>query len=261
LILRPFAPAIIGTELLFAMKVYTLNGVPYTFDPVRAVLVKAARRRQVSPGQLELFGGPNEGDTKVENGVTYRLNANSRWERADEPDKPRAIVPVIEEDTMETVQAEKKEKATTYGIKRGVPKDRVFVSLADALNEAINQSLYYSKKNQEPVYAELKVVDSKGEPVQAFYGTFRIEADTSMLSGALKFWAISGRKKYPLLGLKQEVDTVPVVVIDRDSHDEVKYTKYGERELMWRDLNDIRGLWEAVNNADPSSAFTRADMV
>jgi hypothetical protein len=88
-----------------------LDGIAYTAHPSEEhgiVLRKAGRRRAPSPGQLGLFGGHNEGDTKVEDGVTYRLNSNSRWERMDKPkasgkpsggkkkaEKP-AIVPVVE---------------------------------------------------------------------------------------------------------------------------------------------------------------------
>jgi hypothetical protein len=90
-----------------------LNGIAYTAHPSEEhgiVLRKAGRRRAPSPGQLGLFGGHNEGDTKVEDGVTYRLNSNSRWERMDKPkasgkpsggkmkaEKP-AIVPVVEDE-------------------------------------------------------------------------------------------------------------------------------------------------------------------
>jgi hypothetical protein len=93
-----------------------LNGIAYTAHPSEEhgiVLRKAGRRRQPSPGQLGLFGGHNEGDTKVEDGVTYRLNSNSRWERMDKPkasgkpsggkkkaEKP-AIVPVVEAEKEE----------------------------------------------------------------------------------------------------------------------------------------------------------------
>jgi hypothetical protein len=102
----------VGNTMLARHQHYIyLNGVPYTAHPSEEhgiVLRKAGRRRAPSPGQLGLFGGHNEGDTKVEGGVTYRLNANSRWERMDKPkasgkpsggkkkaEKP-AIVPVVE---------------------------------------------------------------------------------------------------------------------------------------------------------------------
>jgi hypothetical protein len=103
------------------MKIYTLAGVPYV--PVVTtsgiVLRKAGRRRQVSPGQLGLFDGPSEGDTKVENGITYRLNANSRWEREDKPDKPKEIVPVIKkEDALKTIEGT--EKKTTKNLFRSL---------------------------------------------------------------------------------------------------------------------------------------------
>ena len=89
--------------------IYTLLGVPYVavLDPERGIVLrKAARKRVASPGQMSLFGSndPKEGDTKVENGVTYRLNQHSRWERADKAKgkakaKPKAVVPVVEEKT------------------------------------------------------------------------------------------------------------------------------------------------------------------
>ena len=87
--------------------IYTLLGVPYVaaLDPVRGIVLrKAARKRVPSPGQMSLFGSndPKEGDTKVENGVTYRLNQHSRWERTDKAKgkakaKPKAVVPVVED--------------------------------------------------------------------------------------------------------------------------------------------------------------------
>jgi hypothetical protein len=103
------------------MKIYTFAGVPYV--PVVTtsgiVLRKAGRRRQVSPGQLGLFDGPSEGDTKTEDGVTYRLNSNSRWERADKPDKPKEIVPVIKkEDALKTIEGT--EKKTTKNLFRSL---------------------------------------------------------------------------------------------------------------------------------------------
>jgi hypothetical protein len=93
------AKAATGTMVTNHGIVFRLNH-RHQWEP----LYKAGRRRRVSPGQLDLFGGPRQGDTKVENGITYQLNANSRWERVDK-DAPAsqekaaepAIVPVIEE--------------------------------------------------------------------------------------------------------------------------------------------------------------------
>jgi|LakMenEpi03Aug12_release.lakeMendotaPanAssembly.Ray.scaffolds.fasta_scaffold201299_3 hypothetical protein len=85
-----------GTVATRGSTIFRLNK-----DHQWEALSKAGRRRQPSPGQLGLFGGHNEGDTKVENGVTYRLNSNSRWERTDKPktSKPSApkVAPVIED--------------------------------------------------------------------------------------------------------------------------------------------------------------------
>jgi hypothetical protein len=82
-------------------KIYTIDGIPYEpdFDENGDVVFrKAARRRVPSPGQLGLFGGHNEGDTKVENGVTYRLNSHSRWERVDAaPAKQKSQKKVVPE--------------------------------------------------------------------------------------------------------------------------------------------------------------------
>jgi hypothetical protein len=101
--------------------IFTLMGVPYIFDPAQGVLCKAGRRRAPSPGQLGLFGGHNEGDTKVEDGVTYRLNANSRWERMDKPKasgkrKPKpAIVPVVEAEKLMPEVVDDAPKPTRLG--------------------------------------------------------------------------------------------------------------------------------------------------
>lgn len=98
--------------------IYTLLGVPYVavLDPVRGVVLqKAARKRIPSPGQMSLFAGndPKEGDTKVENGVTYRLNQHSRWERTDKAKKankakPKVVVPVVEEKVESKAKAKSK---------------------------------------------------------------------------------------------------------------------------------------------------------
>lgn len=72
---------------------YLLAGVPYvaTMTPTGIVLAKAGRR-PAAPGQLSLFSAPSAPSrpkaqpiprTKVKDGITYRLNENSRWERVD----------------------------------------------------------------------------------------------------------------------------------------------------------------------------------
>jgi hypothetical protein len=163
-----------------------LNGIAYTAHPSEEhgiVLRKAGRRRVPSPGQLGLFGGHNEGDTKVEDGVTYRLNANSRWERMDKPkasgkpsggkmkaEKP-AIVPVVEaekgeakpEDVEPSISTSAEPKASrtsrSFTAETLTPQD---IQLSDIQEVAGEESLHgekqYSLRNLfDPTASPLKL--------------------------------------------------------------------------------------------------------
>lgn len=101
---KAIAPKDVAPNPTPAGQVFTLGGMRWipVFDPVRGiVLQKAGRRIKVAPGQLGLFAPdtPKEGATKVENGITYRLNANSRWERADK-------APVSRKQKLQVIQDE-----------------------------------------------------------------------------------------------------------------------------------------------------------
>jgi hypothetical protein len=136
-----------------------LNGIAYTAHPSEEhgiVLRKAGRRRAPSPGQLGLFGGHNEGDTKVEDGVTYRLNSNSRWERMDKPkasgkpsggkkkaEKP-AIVPVVEAEKEEPSISKQKPAMNKWD-----PAKHILIA-ADSIKKLRETDVYRLFEEAEP---------------------------------------------------------------------------------------------------------------
>jgi hypothetical protein len=167
-----------------------LNGIAYTAHPSEEhgiVLRKAGRRRQPSPGQLGLFGGHNEGDTKVEDGVTYRLNANSRWERMDKPkasgkpsggkkkaEKP-AIVPVVEDepaaqDPEPTVSDMLEQQQAEIAESKPVISGRQFVEeFISAWNDT-----HGSEWNRDAAgYTKAKIWDKKDGEIRVYFGSVK----------------------------------------------------------------------------------------
>ncbi|MEM7602794.1 MAG: hypothetical protein AAF357_15455 [Verrucomicrobiota bacterium] len=62
-------------------KTVRFNGQSWMLERRGGSIVLKKASRTAAPGQMSLFGGGHhEGETKQENGKTYRLNANSRWE-------------------------------------------------------------------------------------------------------------------------------------------------------------------------------------
>ncbi|MDA0867248.1 MAG: hypothetical protein O2890_12700, partial [Cyanobacteria bacterium] len=91
---------------------FTLGGYRWVLAavPGRGIVLQKAGRRRVAPGQLGLFAPdtPKEGATKVERGITYRLNRNSRWERADKPPAPaKQKLQVLQAEPADPAEAER----------------------------------------------------------------------------------------------------------------------------------------------------------
>lgn len=92
----PYAAARVAKEIDLVKAAnpgcYTFAGVPYVAVKTAAGIVLQKAGRKVAPGQMSLFGAPasapkatgkNVGRTKTVDGITYKLNRNSRWERTD----------------------------------------------------------------------------------------------------------------------------------------------------------------------------------
>jgi hypothetical protein len=134
-----------------------------------------------------LFGGHNEGDTKVEDGVTYRLNANSRWERMDKPkasgkpsggkkkaEKP-AIVPVVEDepaaqDPEPTVSDMLEQQQAEIAESKPVISGRQFVEeFISAWNDT-----HGSEWNRDAAgYTKAKIWDKKDGEIRVYFGSVK----------------------------------------------------------------------------------------
>jgi hypothetical protein len=186
-----------------------LNGIAYTAHPSEEhgiVLRKAGRRRAPSPGQLGLFGGHNEGDTKVEDGVTYRLNSNSRWERMDKPkasgkpsggkkkaEKP-AIVPVVEAEKGEAKPEAKRQKITEdERIARTADSMKRYHDKMTAYNEAMKPQVdaVRSLHNDQMIRNTPEWTTFEGEDVIQVPGSNHVAVPVNGRKNSAKFDIIS----------------------------------------------------------------------